>query len=334
MCGICGIVNLDRLEPVDLGHIAMMRDSLEHRGPDDAGIYLAPGVALGHRRLSIIDLRPEGHQPMCNEDGTVWIVFNGEIYDYVQHRKALLGLGHRFKSHTDTEVILHLYEEMSIACLKLLRGMFAFAIWDERKRTLFLARDRLGKKPLYYHLNDRRFLFGSEPKAIFAHPEMTAAPEPSAIDHFLALGYVPSPHSAFAGIRKLPPAHYLVLSDGRTEVKRYWRLNYQPKLQIDQDEACDEIMARLREAVKLRMMADVPLGAFLSGGIDSSAIVALMSEFSSRPVKTFSIGFKEPDYDETPYTRLIASRFATEHHEFIVNPVGIDVLDKLVWHYN
>jgi len=319
---------------VDVRLIAHMRDTLAHRGPDDKGAYIGPGVGLGHRRLSIIDLRPEGRQPMANEDGSVRIVFNGEIYNFKEHREWLLSRGHRFKSRTDTEVIIHLYEEMGVECLKLLRGMFAFAIWDEGKRLLFIARDRLGKKPLYYRFDECRFMFASEIKALLAHPSVGAEPDPAAINHYLAFGYVPGTQSAFKGIQKLPPAHYLTLCQGRIETHRYWRVHYLPKFEIDEREACEQIIQRLKEAVRLRMISDVPLGAFLSGGIDSSAVVAMMAQLSSKPVKTFSIGFNEPRYDERNYAREIARRFETEHYEFTVLPDTIDVLDKLVWHYD
>jgi asparagine synthase (glutamine-hydrolysing) len=334
MCGICGIVSSDPQEQTDAATILRMRDTLIHRGPDDCGIYLGPGVALGHRRLSIIDLRPEGRQPMSNEDGSVKIVFNGEIYNFAEHRAWLEERGHRFKSRTDTEVIIHLYEELGVDCLRRLRGMFAFAIWDERKRLLFMARDRIGKKPLFYRLDGRRLIFGSQPKAILAFGGHRAEPNAQAIDKYLAFGFVPAPLCAFEGVQKIPPAHYLVFENGKIEVKRYWRLNYRPKLKIDQREACAEIIRRLTEAVQLRMVSDVPLGAFLSGGIDSSAVVALMSRLSNRPVKTFSIGFKEGDYDETRYARMVAQKFHTEHHEFQVEPDALEVMDELVSHYN
>ena len=230
---------------------------------------------------------------------TVQIVFNGEIYNFGEHRDWLIAKGHRFKSRTDTEVIIHLYEELGVDCLKRLRGMFAFAIWDERKRLLFLARDRLGKKPLFYHFDGKRLLFASEIKALLAHPSVTAAADPQAIDYYVSLGYVPGPFSAFKGVRKLPPAHYLTFSQGKLEIKRYWQVHYLPKLELSENEACAQIVERLTEAVKLRLISDVPLGAFLSGGIDSSAIVALMARLSNAPVKTFSIGFNEPEYDET-----------------------------------
>jgi asparagine synthase (glutamine-hydrolysing) len=311
-----------------------MRDTMTHRGPDDHGMYLGPGVGLGHRRLSIIDLRPEGRQPMHNEDGTVRIVFNGEIYNFAEQRQWLIERGHRFRSLTDTEVIIHLYEELGVGCLARLRGMFAFAIWDERKRTLFVARDRLGQKPLFYSWNGVRFLFASEPKAILTYPGFISEPDFEALNCYITLGYVPGPLSAFKGMRKLPPGHYLTLQDGRLDVHRYWQLEFGPKLKISMPEAREELIRRLTECVGLRMVADVPVGAMLSGGIDSSAIVALMSRLSSRRVQTFSVGFKEPDYDESAYARMVAERFGTDHHEFQVEADALAILDKLVWHYN
>ncbi len=254
--------------------------------------------------------------------------------EYVGAGVALGHSRHAFQSWTDTEVIVHLYEEFGVDCLARLRGMFAFAIYDSRKRLLFMARDRIGKKPLYYHYDGRHLRFGSEPKAILACPEIHAEPDYKAIDCYLSLGYVPSPLSAFRGIAKLPPGHYLVFTGTEPEVRRYWQINYGPKLAISEQDACEEIVRRLTEAVKLRMISDVPLGAFLSGGVDSSAIVALMSQLSSRPVKTFSIGFDEPDFDETHYARLVSRAFGTEHHELIVRPDGMEALDKLIWHYN
>jgi asparagine synthase (glutamine-hydrolysing) len=334
MCGICGVVSSDSSEPIDPRVIGRMRDSLAHRGPDDKGYYIGPGVGLGHRRLSIIDLRPEGRQPMANEDGSVKIVFNGEIYNFADHYQLLLARGHRFRSRSDTEVIIHLYEEFGVECLKLLRGMFAFAIWDERKRSLFLARDRLGKKPLYYYFDGKRLIFGSEAKAVLAYPGIKREPDLNALDSYISFGYVPGLQSAFKGVCKLPPAHYLVFTDGTMEIRRYWQVHYLPKLEITEREACAQIVERLTEAVKLRMIADVPLGAFLSGGVDSSAVVAIMAKLSSAPVKTFSIGFKEPEFDETEYANVIARKFETEHHRFTVEPDATEVLEKLVWHYD
>jgi asparagine synthase (glutamine-hydrolysing) len=334
MCGICGIVSIERAAVIDPAVVRRMCNTLAHRGPDDQGVYLAPGVALGHRRLSIIDLRPEGRQPMANEDGTVQIVFNGEIYNFAEHYQWLLARGHKFRSRTDTEVIIHLYEELGVKCLERLRGMFAFAIWDDRKRSLFLARDRFGKKPLFYHFDGKRMLFASEAKAILTYPHFERQADPVAIDNYIALGYVAGPRSAFKGLNKLPPAHYLLLADGKVEIQRYWRLAFTPKLELGEDEACAQIVSRLTEAVRLRMIADVPIGAFLSGGIDSSSIVALMAALGSGPVRTFSIGFEESAYDETAYARTIAQQFGTQHHEFIVRPEGQEILDHMVWHYD
>ena len=334
MCGICGIVSTDTSAFIEPAVIRRMCDTLAHRGPDDQGVYLTPGVALGHRRLSIIDLRPEGRQPMANEDGTVQIVFNGEIYNFAEHYKWLIARGHRFRSRTDTEVIIHLYEELGVRCLERLRGMFAFAIWDQRKRSLFLARDRLGKKPLFYHFDGRRMLFASEAKALLTYPGFVREPDHAAIDTFIALGYVPAPLSAFHGMCQLPPAHYLLLADGKFQIQRYWRLAFTPKLELGEHEACAQIVDRLTEAVRLRMISDVPIGAFLSGGIDSSSIVALMAKLGTGPVKTFSIGFEESAYDETTYARAVAQLFSTEHHEFIVRPAGQEILERMVWHYD
>jgi len=333
MCGICGKINTDG-RPVDEALIRRMASTLHHRGPDDEGVYAEGNIGLGHRRLSIIDLSPAGHQPMCNEDGTVWIVFNGEVYNYQALRSQLLAHGHRFKSNSDTEAILHLYEEEGPECVKKLKGMFAFAIWDGRDRTLFLARDRVGKKPLFYYLDDDCLIFGSEIKAILEDPKVKREPDYVAIHHYLTWQSVPSPFSAFSGIKKLPPAHYLVCRGGKAELARYWCLSYLPKQDLNVHDLKEEVIGRLREAVRMRMISDVPLGAFLSGGIDSSAVVALMAETMSAPVKTFSIGFKEESYNELKFARMVADQYKTEHTEFIVEPDALDVLPKLVWHYN
>jgi asparagine synthase (glutamine-hydrolysing) len=334
MCGIGGKLYFDPARPVEREVLARMNAVQAHRGPDDSGIYCQGAVGLAHRRLSIIDLSPAGHQPMANEDGTVWIVFNGEIYNFQALRPRLAGRGHRFRSQTDTEVILHLYEEHGVDCLQFLRGMFAFAIWDGPRHQLFLARDRLGKKPLCYHQDAEALRFASEAKAILQDPAVEARPDPVGISHYLTYGYVPSPGSAFQGMRKLPPAHYLLSREGKVEVVRYWRLRRDRKLHRPEAEWCREILARLEEAVRLRLISDVPLGAFLSGGIDSSAVVAMMSRISSGPVKTFSIGFDEPEYDELRYARQVAERFGTEHHELVVRPDATAILPKLAWHYD
>ena len=333
MCGICGKINFDGT-PVGESLLREMASTLSHRGPDDEGFYCGGGTGLGHRRLSIIDLSPLGHQPMSNENGTVWIVFNGEIYNFRELREELEAKGHAFRSKTDTEVIVHLYEEYGHQCVLMLRGMFAFAIWDSSSRTLFLARDRTGKKPLYYRHTPDSFIFGSEIKAVLCDDSAETKPDQVAIHHYLTYQDVPSPWTAFEGIRKLPPAHVMTLRDGRAEMRRYWKLSYLPKHMMSEEEIGDEVVRRLAEAVKIRLVSDVPLGAFLSGGIDSSAVVALMAREASRPVKTFAVGFGEKDYNELKYARIIAERFGTEHTEFMAEPDVCDILDKLIWHYN
>lgn len=334
MCGISGKLYFDPARSVEQEVLERMNSALAHRGPDDAGIYCDGPIGLAHRRLSIIDLSPAGHQPMSNEDGTIWIVFNGEIYNFPSLRPDLIRQGHRFRSQTDTEVILHLYEDHGTDCLRFLRGMFALAIWDGRRRQLFLARDRLGKKPLCYQQDGAAFRFASEVKALLQDPDVEARPDPAGIGQYLTYGYLPGQASAFHGVRKLPPAHYLVCENGRVKVERYWRLRRDRKEQRSEAEWCEAILDRLEEAVRLRLISDVPLGAFLSGGIDSSAVVALMSRVAGGSVKTFSIGFEEPEYDELKYARQVAERFGTEHHELVVRPDAVAILPKLAWHYD
>ena len=338
MCGIAGVLDLKGRVPERLV-LERMCDALAHRGPDDAGYYLQGAAALGQRRLSIIDLAT-GKQPMSNEDGTVWVVFNGEIYNYQELRSRLEGLGHRFATRSDTEVIVHAFEQFGRACLTYLRGMFALAIWSELDRILFLARDRVGKKPLFYAEVGGQFVFASELQGLLAHPAVPRRVEPTALDDYLTYGYVPAPKTAFDGIFKLPPAHYLFLQlapDGQglktRQQERFWSLAYGPKLVLDEEEAAAGLLEKLTEAVRLRMTADVPLGALLSGGIDSSLVVALMSQLSGQSVQTFSIGFDEQEFDELPYARLVARRYETDHHEFVVRPAALDVLPKLVRHY-
>ncbi len=333
MCGICGKIDFTGT-PVDEALIGRMTSSLVHRGPDDAGIRISGNVGLGHRRLSIIDLSPQGHQPMCNESGTVWIVYNGEIYNFLDLRRDLIAKGHTFRSQSDTETIIHLYEAYGTDCLQYLRGMFAFAIWDERDRSLFLARDRIGKKPLYYYFDGKTFIFGSEIKAILADQLVERLPDHEAIHHYLTYQYVPSPWTAFKGIRKLPPAHYLLLRNGEITIERYWNISYLPKLAIKEKDLRHEILERLKEAIQIRLISDVPLGAFLSGGIDSSAVVALMAGIMKEPVKTFSIGFREEAYNELKFARMVADKYKTDHTEFMVEPDAVDILPKLVRHYN
>ena len=335
MCGIVGKLHFDRSVPVNPELLRRMAATIAHRGPDDEGILVDGPIGLASRRLAILDLSPHGHMPMSNEDGSLWITFNGEVYNFQELRAGLVSKGHRFRSRTDTEVVVHLYEELGVECVRHLRGMFAFAIWDGRRKTLLLARDRLGKKPLFYYLNEQAMWFASEPKAFLVDPDVPREPDPIAIHYYLTYQYVPSPFSAFRGVRKLPPAHYLLLEVGKPpRIERYWKLHYTPKIRRSEAALCEELRERLREAIRLRMISDVPLGAFLSGGLDSSAVVALMSEISTQPVKTFSIGFEEEPYNELPYARQIAERFHTEHHEFIVKPNAVEILPQLVWHYN
>ncbi|MEK6715953.1 MAG: asparagine synthase (glutamine-hydrolyzing), partial [candidate division NC10 bacterium] len=333
MCGIAGYVGTVAPEVLS----AMLRQ-LAHRGPDDAGTHVEPGVGLGMTRLAIIDLAG-GRQPMSNEDGSLWIIFNGEIYNYRELRPDLLARGHRFQSRSDTEVILHLFEDEGEACVDRLRGMFAFAIWDARRRRLFLARDRMGKKPLYYWHRDGLFLFASEIKALLCHPAVSRALDPDAFHHYLAFGYTPTDRSAFAGIAKLPPAHTATLADGSLTLRRYWGLPRGDSLAPPQGgvpELAARVRHELREAVRLRLESDVPLGVFLSGGIDSSAVVASMREVTGQRIATFSIGFGQatPSFDELPYARMVAQRFETDHTEEILEPKVADLLPAIVHHFD
>jgi len=334
MCGICGVVNLNK----DKGHIdeervRAMTQTMRHRGPDDEGIYSAAGLCLGHRRLSILDLSSAGHQPLANEDKTIWIVQNGEIYNYKDLRIELERKGHVFSSHSDTEVIVHLYEEEGVNCAKSLVGMFAFGIWDEKKNSLLLARDRIGKKPLLYTYVDGNFCFASEFAALLKSDLIKREISLEALDYYLTFGYIPAPFTIYKNVFKLMPAHTLLFKDGLIEIERYWQLNYERKINITEAEAVDEILRLLLDAVKIRLYSDVPLGVFLSGGIDSSMIVGLMSKTYERKIKTFSIGFDESDYNELRYARNIARHFNSEHNEFIVKPKALDVLPKLIEYY-
>jgi asparagine synthase (glutamine-hydrolysing) len=356
MCGICGEIDFSK-QGIRMETLRRMCDVIAHRGPDDEGILLIRGnqyseinpphslpawtdgaeVALGHRRLSIIDLSAAAHQPMCNEDKSIWIVFNGEIYNFQEIREGLEKKGHLFRSKSDTEVILHAYEEWGVECLNHFRGMFAFAIWDSNLQRLFLARDRVGKKPLVYFSRNGQFAFASEIKALLQIPWVEQKINHVALHHYLTYQYVPSPDTIFEGIKKLPPAHYLLYDrDGTPKIERYWKLNFNRGSRpfTDIEELEDRIRAELEGSVKLRLISDVPLGAFLSGGIDSSLIVGIMAKLSGKPVKTFSIGFEEKEFDELSYARIVSERFGTEHHEFIVKPDAIEILPKLVWHYN
>ena len=308
-----------------------MRDTLTHRGPDGAGEFVGEGVGLAHRRLSIIDLGG-GTQPMENEDGSLVLVFNGEIYNYLELKPDLESRGHRFRTTSDTEVILHLYEELGPACVEALNGMFAFALWDKRERRLLLARDRLGKKPLYYQQLGDSLIFASELKALRQHPRVEARISPTALDDYLAYGYVPYDRCILEGVQKLPPGCTLRWEQGEARVERYWDVTFVTATGPDEATWIEELEDLLRQAIRIRLRSDVPLGVFLSGGADSSAIAALASFESASKVKTFSIGFDERDYDELAYARLIAERYGTEHHELIVRDHDLAVLPELVYH--
>jgi asparagine synthase (glutamine-hydrolysing) len=335
MCGITGKIYFDE-NTVSEQDILSMNEKIMHRGPDDGGAYISSDrkVGLGHRRLSIIDLSPLAHQPMDYLD-RYQIVFNGEIYNFKEKKSKLEKEGYKFKSHSDTEVILALYDKFGKNCLEHLRGMFSFAIYDEKEKTLFCARDRVGKKPFKYYLDEKVFMFASELKAILTQKDYKKEPDYVAIHHYLTLQYVPAPLTGFKDIKKLEPAHYLFIDLKTKKVKkeRYWKLDYSKKLNLTKDEWKKRIMQKLEESVKLRMISDVPLGAFLSGGIDSSAIVALMSKLSDKPVKTFSIGFNEEKYNELKYAKIVAEKFKTDHKEFIVEPHAIELLPMLVRQY-
>jgi len=331
MCGIVGIVRNDG-KPIDEPLLSHMCNAIRHRGPDDDGFYVNGSVGLAMRRLSIIDLK-SGQQPIHNQDRSSWIVFNGEIYNYLELREKLEKLGHTFYTNSDTEAIVHAYDRFGADCPKHLRGMFAFAIWNERSQELFLARDRVGKKPLLYaHINGQ-LIFGSEFSALLLHPDISRDIQPEALDYYLSFMYIPAPLTAYKAIRKLEPGHWLRWRKGEVERQRYWQPDFTKKLEIGEEDAGERTVEILREAVRVRLMSEVPLGAFLSGGIDSSAVVALMSQESSDRVKTFSIGFEEQDFSELHHARRIAEHVGAEHHEFIVRPDAVEVLPILVEHY-
>lgn len=336
MCGICGVYEYKSGKPVDREILGHMLQVIHHRGPDDEGLYLDGPVALGNRRLSIIDLAG-GKQPIVNEDGSVVIVFNGEIYNYRDLREGLRQRGHVFSTESDTEVIVHLYEELGPDCVHELRGMFAFGVWDASRRRLLLARDRLGIKPLYYTHAGECLKFGSEIKAILQHPAMQASLDLEGLSNFLSLKYVPAPQTMFAGIHALAPGHILICDRNGVTVKSYWDLSFgkNQNNQESEEAYAEQLEALLRESVRLRLMSDVPFGAFLSGGIDSSTIVALMSQFLDEPVKTFSVGFEGDGeaFSELPYARIIAERYQTDHHEIFVRAQDLTHLaEKVVWH--
>ena len=332
MCGITGFVVKSGPRP-ERPILEAMNGAIFHRGPDEDGFYVDDHVALAMRRLAIIDLA-SGQQPIWNADKTKCIFFNGEIYNYQELRKGLDERGHKFYTNSDTEAIIHLYDEFGVDCLQHLRGMFAIAIWDKVEQTLFLARDRVGKKPLLYsHQTNGDLVFGSEFQALLKHPSVSREVEPEAIDAYLSYSCVPAPLTAFKAIRKLEPGHWLRWKDGAIETQRYWLPNFSNKISISEGEAIEETTRLLRESTRLRMISEVPLGAFLSGGVDSSTVVALMAQESSTPVKTFSIGFEEEDFSELKYARMVAEHVGAEYHEFIVKPNAWEILPTLVDHY-
>jgi asparagine synthase (glutamine-hydrolysing) len=344
MCGITGAVWTDPAKDVSPALLQRMTDCLRHRGPDADGTYVQeyrlrppyeamPGVALGHRRLSIIDLCTGG-QPMSNEDGSVWIVFNGEIYNYADLRRRLEGAGHKFRTDSDTETIVHLYEDEGPECFSHLNGMFAIALWDANRRRLVLGRDRLGKKPLVYRHDAGRLLFASELKSLLEVPGLPRELDPTAIDAYLTYQYIPHPQTIFRGFRKLPPGHYAVYQDDKLEVRPYWRPDFTAERRITKPQAISELRELLSSAVQMRMRSDVPLGAFLSGGIDSSIVVALMQQHAVEPVKTFTIGFPVKEFDESRYAETVARHLKTDHRVLEVRPDALEVLPQLAYHYD
>jgi asparagine synthase (glutamine-hydrolysing) len=336
MCGITGVFDCRGRREIDRGTLARMNDAQHHRGPDEEGMHVEPGVGLGHKRLSIIDLST-GQQPLYNENRTVCIVYNGEIYNYQELVPELTNLGHTFRTKSDTEVVVHAWEEWGERCVERFRGMFAFALWDRNRDCLFLARDRLGVKPLHYALlADGTVLFGSELKSMLAHGGMSRDIDPLAIEEYFALGYVAEPRTIFSAARKLPPAHTLLITRGQPvpAPREYWDVRFAPGAVRTDDEACEELVARLRESVRLRMIAEVPLGAFLSGGVDSSTVVALMAGMSAEPVNTCSIAFSDPAFNESEFAQTVADRYHTNHRIERVESDDFDLIDKLALLYD
>lgn len=337
MCGIAGFITKDRDSRVSDREILLdkMCKVITHRGPDEQGTIVRGRAALGMRRLSIIDLKG-GQQPIYNEDGSKFIVFNGEIYNYRELKSELESLGCRFKTNSDTETIIHAFEKFGPKCVEKLRGMFAFAIWDKKDESLFIARDRVGKKPLFYSLlPNGDLVFGSELKSILAHGEISKEIDHSALDAYLTFGYVPEDFCIFEDVHKLLPGHFLTFKDGEITTEEFWDFKYKEITEIKTESEYIEVLReKIYDAVKVRLISEVPLGAFLSGGVDSSAVVAMMSKILDKPVKTFSIGFNEDSFDELKYARIAAKHFETEHHEFVVTPDLVEEIDQLVWHFD
>jgi len=349
MCGICGVFNFGTRAPIDREALRRATAAMQHRGPDDEGLYVEGDLGLGNRRLSIIDL-PGGHQPLSNEDQTVWITFNGEIYNYRELRAELIGRGHCFRTSSDTETLVHLYEEHGLACLEYLRGMFAFALWDGRRRRLLLARDRLGVKPLFHRLEPGRLIFASELPALRALATLPLEVDPQSVYDFFAFRYIPGPHTFYRGVSKLLPGHFLLADSEGARIESYWDVPEEEDASRPAEDFASEVVERLRESVRLRLVSDVPLGVFLSGGVDSSAVVAMMAELRSGSgasqaearragdaapadsrLLTFSVGFDEPRYNELPFARTIARRYSTEHQEVVVRAQDLaEELPRLV----
>jgi asparagine synthase (glutamine-hydrolysing) len=331
MCGINGLFEYAGKRPADSDLVRRQELLMRHRGPDDHDVWSEGPVALGHRRLAIVDLSPGGHCPMPNEDESLWLTYNGELYGWPEIRAELATRGHRFRGYSDTEAILHLYEEMGDGLFERLRGMFAFGLYDRKRRRLLVGRDRFGIKPLYYHDDGQRVVFASELKALLLDPSVSREIDAQALEDYLTFQYVPAPRTIFRSVKKLPAGHYLTADAAGVKVQRYWSLPSQTGERRTEAEYRERLRALLAEAVKLRLVADVPLGAFLSGGIDSSVVVALMSQASSEPVKTFSIGFEEQDFSELEHARVVARHLGTDHHEQIVRPRALELLPRLVW---
>ena len=332
MCGICGIFEPGRETAIATSALKKMSDTISHRGPDDDGFYGAPGIGLAHRRLSIIDVAG-GHQPLSNEDGTIWIVFNGEIYNFEELNRRYLSSGHSFKTRSDTETIVHLYEELGENCFAEMRGMFAIALWDGRAKKLVLARDRIGKKPMFYSWDGKRLLFGSEIKALLAAGGVPTEMDPEALSDYFSYQYIPAPKTIYRSVRKLRPAHYLVVEGSNLRETPYWDIHFEDSRELSESTWCERFLEEYRMAVKSRLISEVPLGAFLSAGVDSSSVVALMNEFQP-PVTTCSIGFSENSYDEAVDARQFAATLGANHFEHVVEPHAIGLLPKLAWHYD
>ncbi len=327
MCGICGKIGAD----VKRDELERMADAIAHRGPDDEGFYLKGRVGLGHRRLSIIDLET-GQQPISNEDQTIWIVYNGEMYNFPELKRDLESKGHRFSTNTDTEVIVHLYEEMGESCVEKLRGMFAFALWDEKQNKLFLARDHIGQKPLFYRYKNGAFIFGSEVKSLLAADGVERSINMEAVHYYLSLRFIPAPHTMFQDIHKLPAGHILTFQNNTVNIRRYWDLKFTDKLALNEEQLLDGLEDKLSQTIESHLISDVPIGAFLSGGMDTSTVVAFMGQLMPQQFKTFAIGVQEQDFNELPYARMVAEQYKTEHIEEMVAANLISLLPTMIYH--